>query len=303
MKLVMDTDPGVDDAIAIALAHALPGLELIGLTTVFGNTHTHQSSRNARFLLSMLGSDAVVCEGATLPHGAVSYEPSAHVHGPEGFGNLTDIHETGRNDPRTAPEYLSEMARQHQDELVVCAIGPLTNIADTLAHDPEFASKVGKLVIMGGAYGHPGNITPHAEANIFHDPVAADLVFHSDLDIVMVGLDVTQQTLLQQADFDELARHAPQVGGFLASITPFYLDFYRNVVGIDGCPMHDAAAVLACLHPDAFGYEQAGLTVPKTGDKVGATLRQDARKPVSIATEIDVERAMRVLTSTLAELH
>ena len=113
MKLILDTDPGVDDALAIALAHAMPQIDLIGLPTVFGNTFVDQSSRNARYLLHMLGLDVPVAQGAALPVGATQYEPSANVHGPEGFGDITDIPQIGNDSPLSAAEFLCEMARSH----------------------------------------------------------------------------------------------------------------------------------------------------------------------------------------------
>ncbi|MGB0967205.1 MAG: nucleoside hydrolase [Halocynthiibacter sp.] len=301
--MIIDTDPGVDDAIAIALAHALPEINLIGLTTVFGNTRVDQSSRNARFLLDMLGADAPVAEGAAKPWNDYPFEPSAWVHGPEGLGDLAEVPQIGKNHPLPAAEFLVEMARQHKGELVICAIAPLTNIADALALDPEFADNLGKLVIMGGNLHCPGNITEFAEANIYHDPNAADAVFASNLKTVMVGLDVTLQTLLVPEDFAALAASAPTTGGFINRISEFYLKFYKEVANLDGCPMHDAAAILACSDPDWFGHETTGLKVSSDGDNIGATLADTSRPNVQVATKIDAKAALSKLKSALSHLH
>ncbi|WP_039017856.1 nucleoside hydrolase [Halocynthiibacter namhaensis] len=303
MKMIIDTDPGVDDAIAIALAHALPEIDLIGLTTVFGNTRVDQSSRNARFLLDMLGSDAVVAEGASKPWNDYPFEPSAWVHGSEGFGDIVEVPQIGTNHDQNAAEYLVEMARKHPGDLTVCAIGPLTNIADALKLDPSFAQNLDKLVIMGGNLHCPGNITAHAEANIFHDPAAADAVFASGLNTVMVGLDVTLQTLLVPGDFAALAASSPKIGGFLNRISEFYLGFYKEVANLDGCPMHDAAAVLACSNPDWFGLEHTGLRVSQDGETVGATLADPNRPKVAVAIEIDAVATLTKLKTHLAALH
>lgn len=302
MKMIIDTDPGVDDAIAIALAHALPEVELIGLTTVFGNTRVDQSSRNARFLLDMLGADVPVSEGAAKPWNDYPFEPSAWVHGPEGLGDLAEVPQIGTNHALPAAEFLVEMARQHKGELVVCAIAPLTNIADALKLDPEFADNLGKLVIMGGNLHVPGNITPHAEANIYHDPAAADAVFASELNTVMVGLDVTLQTLLTPADFTALAAKSEKTGGFIQRISEFYLKFYKEVADLDGCPMHDAAAVLACSHPEFFGCEETGLRVICEGEEVGNTVADASRPVVSVATQIDAKASLDLLQSHIAAL-
>jgi len=303
MKMIIDTDPGVDDAIAIALAHSLPEIDLVGLTTVFGNTRVDQSSRNARYLLNMLGADVPVAEGAAKPWGDHHFEPSAWVHGPEGFGDMAEVPQIGKDHDMSAAEFLVDMARKHKGELVVCAVAPLTNIADALELDPEFAQNVGKLVIMGGALHCPGNITAHAEANIYHDPHAADAVFASGLETVMVGLDVTLQTLLVPGDFADLAASSPEIGGFIHRISNFYLGFYKEVADLDGCPMHDAAAVLACSDPNWFGLESTGLRISLNGETIGQTIADNSRPSVSVATKIDAQATLDKLKTHLAALH
>jgi inosine-uridine nucleoside N-ribohydrolase len=292
MKLIIDTDPGVDDALAIALATALPDVELLGLTTVFGNTFVHQSSRNARYLLDFLGCNCPVAAGAALPYGADTYQPSANVHGPEGFGAMAHVPEIGQNADEGAAAFLVRLARENIGELVVCAIGPLTNIADALKLDPEFANNIKNLVIMGGAFECPGNITPHAEANIFHDPAAADFIFATPMPIVMVGLNATMLTLLTPDDFDEMGRTSPKIGGFIRDISEFYLGFYRSVDVFDGCPMHDSTAVLACVAPERFTVKQTGLRVILEGDEIGKTVADDTRPLVGVAMDVDAKWAV-----------
>lgn len=292
MKLIIDTDPGVDDAIAIALAHGLPNVDLIGLTTIFGNTFVEQSSRNARYLCDMLGVTIPVAQGAALPKGHVSYTPSANVHGPEGFGEIVEVPQIGRNADETAAEFLVRSAAQHKGQLTVCAIGPLTNIADAVALDPDFVSNLGQLVIMGGAFRSAGNITSHAEANIWHDAIAADEVFAAGFDLIMVGLDATMQTLLTSVQFKELAAQSPKIGGFLDRISDFYLGFYRSVGVTAGCPMHDALAVLACSDPQKFVFERSGIKVLQSGDRVGATDADKTRPEVTVAVGIEADWAV-----------
>jgi inosine-uridine nucleoside N-ribohydrolase len=183
---------------------------------------------------------------------------------------------------------------------VICAIGPLTNIADALKLDPDFAANLKELVIMGGAFEVAGNITPHAEANIFHDATAADEVFASDLSIVMVGLDATMQTLLTPADFVTMSETAPKVGGFLREIHEFYLDFYRSVGIMNGCPMHDSTALLACTNPERFSYFASGLRVICDGDAIGQTVADDSRPPVRVAIGVEAEWAVAQAMSQVA---
>lgn len=302
MKLIIDTDPGIDDAMAIALAHAMPEVDLIGLTACFGNTFAAQSSRNARYLCDLLGFVVPVAEGAALPYGETEYTPSANVHGPEGLGDLETVPQIGQNVDETAAQFLVRMAAQHKGELVVCAVAPLTNIADALALDPAFATNIKELVIMGGAYKHNGNITPYAEANIFHDAKAADVVFATDMPIKMIGLDATMLTLLTPHDFHEVAAAAPKVGGFIEYISKFYLEFYRSVGVTNGCPMHDATAVLACTHPENFTFEAVGLRVILDGDEIGQTVADPSRPAVEVAVGVQGKWAVDLFKERIISL-
>lgn len=302
MKLIIDTDPGIDDALAIAYAAAAPEIELLGLTTVFGNTHVHQSSRNARFLLHKLGLTVPVAEGAHIAQDGKEHVPSSQVHGPEGFGDVTDIPEIGENHALPAAEFLVEMARQHKGELVICAVGPLTNIAAAFQLDPEFASNISKLVVMGGAVFVPGNVSRYAEANIFHDPDAADHVFLNPPNTVLVGLDVTLKTLYQSADFDDLARRSPEIGTFLREISQFYLRFYKDVGGLEGCGLHDSTAIIACTHKALFQTVETGLEVRTDGAEQGATRVDPFRPRVQVCHDIDGEAVVRLFTERVAAL-
>ena len=302
MKMIIDTDPGIDDAMALALAHAMPQVDLIGLTTCFGNTFVAQSSRNAHYLSDLLGFTVPVAEGASLPYGEVDYTPSAHVHGPEGLGDLAVVPELGKNSAQSAAAFLVAMAAKHKGELVICAVAPLTNIADALKLDPAFASNIKELVIMGGAFKQAGNITPYAEANIYHDAKAADAVFACGMLIKMIGLDATMLTLLTPDDFTELGTKAPKIGGFIARISEFYLDFYRSVGVTNGCPMHDATAVMACTNPERFTFEKSGLRVILEGDAIGQTIADATRPPVEIAVDVQGKWAVDLFKERVISL-
>ncbi|WP_299896752.1 nucleoside hydrolase [uncultured Ruegeria sp.] len=302
MKLIIDTDPGIDDAMAIAYAAAASEFDLIGLTTVFGNTNVHQSSRNARFLLDKLGLELPVAEGASFPLGTDSHAPSEHVHGPEGFGDFTEVPELGLNHDLPAAEFLVEMARMYKDELVLCAVGPLTNIANAMRLDPEFAGNLGRLVIMGGAVYCSGNITEHAEANIYHDALAADEVFSAPPETVLVGLDVTLKTLYETADFEALAQKSPDMGSFLRDISRFYLKFYKEIGGLEGCGLHDSTAVIACSHGAMFDKVETGLRVVTEGDRMGATQPDPDRPVVRVCRDVDGVGVVRLFTERVASL-
>ncbi|SLN35191.1 Pyrimidine-specific ribonucleoside hydrolase RihB [Falsiruegeria litorea R37] len=302
MKLIIDTDPGIDDAMAIAYAHAAPDIDLLGLTTVFGNTHVAQSSRNARYLLNLLWAELPVATGAALPYGAGTYQPSAYVHGDEGFGHFTDVPQIGVDHHLSAAEYLVEMARAHRGALSVCAIGPLTNIADAIRLDPAFLGNLAQLVIMGGAVFCPGNITAHAEANIYHDAQAAAEVLGAEGNVVLVGLDVTLQTLYRAQDFEELARASKTTGGFLQEISRFYLEFYQSVAGEDGCGLHDSTAVIACTHPHLFEMVETGVQVDVAGEAVGATRAVESGPKIRVCRDIDGDAVVDLFTRQVASL-
>lgn len=287
LKLIIDTDPGVDDAMAIFYAHAAPEINLLGLTTVFGNVFVEQATRNAIFLREMLGARFDIAQGAAEPWNLPDFEPASNVHGPEGFGDVTDIPISGSPLDENAAEYLCRMAREHQGELVVCPIGPITNIADAIRLDPDFAKNVAKIVLMGGAVDCPGNITAHAEANTYHDAEAAEIVFSSGADITIVGLDVTLKTLCDRQDFADMADASPKFGGFLNRIGPYYLNFYKETAGLDGCGLHDSTAVIAATHPHLFDMEKTGISVVTTGEELGNTVRDGSKPPVTVCTGID----------------
>lgn len=294
-KIIIDTDPGVDDAMAIHLAFADPRLEVVGLTTIFGNVWVEQATRNALYLAEMANYDCDVAEGAAKPLHITPNPPAHFVHGDEGFGDLPPQKPNRKPDPRPAHIYLSETIRVHSGEIILCPIGPLTNIANLLSYDPEIVKHVQKVVIMGGAGFVPGNVTEFAEANIWNDPHAADAVFAADWSVEMIGLDVTAQIECAPADFAELARKAPKIGGFLKRVVDFYIRFYHSVIGREVCLMHDPSAVIAITNPELFTFNEVPVSVVLTGEAVGQTLpvpdasRSKVKPKVRIATGVQVD--------------
>ena len=171
-KVIIDTDPGVDDAMAIIYAHLEPDIELLGLTSIFGNVVIDTATRNALALVEMLGSSASVAAGARQPLKQQPKEVAWEVHGREGFGDVPAMSPGIEADPRPAYEFICDMVNQYPGEVVLCPVGPLTNLALALQHDASITSKVKSVVIMGGSVDEGGNVTPHAEANIWQDPHA-----------------------------------------------------------------------------------------------------------------------------------
>ena len=286
MKLLIDTDPGIDDAMAILFAARHPGITLVGLTTVFGNVPVGIATRNALALVEHCGLDIPVAEGAARPLVLPPFAPPAHIHGAEGFGHLPAPTPTRRATGESPAAFMARLARQMPGQITLCPIGPITNVAQAIRLDPEFAGNIGRIVLMGGALDVPGNITRHAEANSFHDPHALEIVLRSGAQILMIGLDVTLRVQLNAGDFAALARDAPHDGGLLDGMAGLYLDFYRSL-GQPGCALHDPMAVIACLHPGLFTCEATALTAIRDGDQIGRTLRAAGDSRTAVALDCD----------------
>ncbi|HTN96451.1 MAG TPA: nucleoside hydrolase [Nordella sp.] len=302
MKAIIDTDPGVDDAMAIFFAASCPEIELIGLTSVYGNIPVEMATRNALHLVEMLGRPIPVAQGMGAPLRGRPWEPVFWIHGEQGFGVLPAPAPKGRAADIHAVDFLVDQAKHHRGELVVFPIGPLTNIAAAIERDPDFARNVAKIVIMGGVVEARGNVTPFAEANIYNDPDAAQIVLNSGAEIVLVGLDVTNRTSLTKEDFAALAKRSPKFGGFLAAIADFYIDVYLGR-GAKGCSLHDPATIIAALRPDLFRMEEGDVEVVLAGERLGQTVltpRQGRKTRVCVEAQYD--RVVDVFLEGIARL-
>lgn len=280
-KIIIDTDPGIDDAMAIHQAFADPRLEVLGLTTIFGNVATPMATRNALRLVEMAAYPAAVAHGAEAPLVREVAPPADFVHGAEGFGTVPPAEPQGRADARSAAVFIAETAAAHPGEVIICAVGPLTNLALALDHDPDLVRNVQSVVVMGGSIAWHGNVSDCAEANIWGDPDAADAVFAADWDVSMVGLDVTEKSRCEPADFEAIAESAPCIGGFLNEAVDFYFDFHLPKTEYRCCFMHDPSAIMAITDPGFFAFEEMPLEVVTSGEEMGRTRvyeGQDRRK-------------------------
>jgi len=305
IKLIIDTDPGIDDAMALFYAISDPNIDLLALTTVFGNVTTMQASRNALFLLKTAGIDIPVAQGLLQPRELPAFPPSALVHGSEGFGTLQVPKQTAQVIAEPAPEFLVRMARKHKGELVLSAIGPLTNVAAALDIDSEFCHNLKRIVVMGGSLGAGGNITTAAEANIYHDPHAADFVFRNGCNITLVGLDVTNRIICPRSYFAQLAEQSPKLGGLLYKMADFYIDFYETVGKFAGCGMHDPSALIACSAPELFVTEDHKLRVICSGDRSGETVSDQnlAAEVVKVCVGVNIFSVKQKFFENVAKLN
>jgi inosine-uridine nucleoside N-ribohydrolase len=241
--IILDCDPGHDDAIAILLALASPEVELRGITTVHGNQTLEKTTLNALKVLELAGrSDVAVARGADRPL-VRELSVAAHVHGESGLDGPVLPEPTARPVDEEAMAFLAEHLGPG---VVLCPTGSLTNIARLLTEHPDV--RPARIVLMGGAIGL-GNITPAAEFNIWADPEAAAIVFESGIDITMVGLDVTHEAIVGPERVERF-RGMGRIGTVVAEWLDFYSGYHRTTYGWDGPPVHDALAVASAVRPE-----------------------------------------------------
>lgn len=278
-KVILDTDPGIDDAMAIAYAVAHPSIDLLALTTIFGNVAVHEATRNALQLLDYLDSDADVAGGATAPLSIAPNEPSYAVHGDNGFGGI-ELPTSARAPIATsAAEYMIEATLRHPGEITICAVGPLTNLALALERDPGIAGRVKQVVVMGGAVHVPGNVSPAAEANFWNDPHAAEAVLAADWPLVLAPLDATMPVVLTPDYFADLAAAEPVAGGLLARMAAHYTRFYRSHVGLEGCVPHDVMALAWLTMPGVYVQKSGAMAVSTEAPALGQVHFLPAGRP------------------------
>lgn len=305
-KIIIDTDPGIDDAMAIFFALQSPELEVVGLTTVFGNAHVDLTTTNALRLLEIAGrTDIPVAAGAANPIAVTFPGPSPEVHGLDGQGNVNLPLPTLTPVKETAAEFLVEQIMTHPGEITLVPVAPLTNLALALRLEPRVAQNVKEVVMMGGAAFVPGNITPAAEANTWNDADAADLVFAAEWPITMIGLDVTHRVLMPRTRVESYGEINTPMAQHLSKIMPLYLHFYSSTRGIDGMFVHDSTAISYLLTPELFTTVQypimvdvsrgisRGKTWPVTGWATrSAGWHSEGRKPVNICIDAQADLLM-----------
>jgi purine nucleosidase len=281
-KVIFDTDPGIDDAMALLFLKRAPGIEIVGVTSSFGNGTIETTTRNTLYLCELFGIDAPVAEGSAQPLIGAAGPPADHVHGGNGLGDIA-MPEVPRNalHEKTADAFIVDMVHLFPHQITLVAVARMTNLALALRRDPSIAKLVKEVVVMGGAFGfhgHSGNVSPVGEANISGDPLAADEVFGADWPVTIVGLDVTQETIMPAETIDRLGRHGGLEGHFIRDIARFYLDFHKDTEGMDAMFVHDSSAVAYLLDPSLFTVRRGPIRVVCDGIAVGQTIQKPDRK-------------------------
>ncbi|MBJ7603017.1 MAG: nucleoside hydrolase [Candidatus Dormibacteraeota bacterium] len=295
MPVLLDCDTGIDDALAI-LYLANSGLcDLVAVGSVHGNVTALTGARNTIRVLDVAGLSGIpVVVGADRPL-AQPVDISAHIHGDDGLGNTSQPVPSAEPTQGEAAQQIIRLARERPGELTLLAIGPLTNLGLALLLDPDLPKLIPHVVVMGGAAVAPGNVTTHAEANIWHDPEAADLVFTAGWPVTMVGLDVTMKALLSEADQKRIEHSQRDTARFCWDILQFYLDRYQEFMGLRTCALHDPLAAGIALDRSFATYRKTQLRVELRGERTRgmtvADLRpgRQAEGPVELALEVDAE--------------
>lgn len=298
-RIIIDTDPGIDDAMAIFYALASPELEVVGLTTVFGNAHVETCTANAIRILDLAGrADIPVAQGAGSPLVMAYRGPAHHVHGVNGLADITLAPPSRDELALHAAQFIVEQVMAAPGEITLVPIGPLTNIALAMQLQPDLPQHLAGMVIMGGNAFVPGNASPAAEANILNDPEAADLVLGADCPIVLCGLDVTERTVMSSAQIAAIGDIDNERARTAAAILPYYRDFHLSHGGPDGIHVHDSTCISYLLAPQHYGTRHHPIRVD-TGHGVGRgktwpTTRHAldegpwaGRRAITILTEVD----------------
>jgi inosine-uridine nucleoside N-ribohydrolase len=304
--VLIDCDPGHDDAIALLLALASPEVQMLGVTTVSGNQTLDKTTANAIRVLEFVGrGDVPVAAGADRPLVRERFV-AAHVHGDSGLDGPALPPPEKAPEPDHAVDFLAARILGSSEPVTLVPVGPLTNVGLLLARYPEVSRNLGEVVVMGGAIAE-GNVTPAAEFNVWADPEAAWRVFRSGLDLTMVGLDVTHKALLGPAHGERL-RDAGRAGTLVAELLDFFNVYHRKTYGFDGSPIHDAVAVAQVVRPGIVETLERNVEIETESELCrGRTVvdlwRRTGREPnARVGVGIDAEGFLELLIKRIAAL-
>ncbi|MCV3766949.1 nucleoside hydrolase [Rhizobium sp. TRM95796] len=309
-KIIIDTDPGQDDAAAIMLALGSPlELDLLGVTTVAGNVPLSRTQTNARIVCEFAGRpDVKVFAGCERP---LKRPPvtAEYVHGPTGLDGPELFEPTMPLQDMNGVDFIIDTLRTHEAGTVtLCTLGPMTNVATAFQHAPDIIARVKEVVMMGGAYFEVGNITPAAEFNIYVDPEAADIVFKSGVPIVMMPLDLTHKVLTLKARVEKIRALGSRAGVALADMLDFFERFDVEKYGSDGGPLHDPTVIAYLIKPEIFSGRHCNVEIELASElTLGMTVvdwwRVTKReKNAMVMKDIDAQAFFDLLTERVGRL-
>ena len=308
-KIIIDTDPGQDDAVAILLALASPELEVLGITAVAGNVPLPLTAKNARIVCELAGrTDVPVYAGCDAPLSR-KLVTAEHVHGKTGLdGPVLPDPSMALADGHAVNFIVETLRNEKPGTVTLCPLGPLTNIATAFQKAPDIIERVQEIVLMGGAYFEVGNITPAAEFNIYVDPEAADVVMKSGCNITIMPLDVTHKALVTKARNDAFRALGTKVGVAVAEMTDFFERFDKEKYGSKGAPLHDPCVTAYLLKSDLFTGRFVNVEIETSSPlTLGMTVADwwgvtDRKPNAMFMGEIDADGFFTLLTERLARL-
>ncbi|WP_377887610.1 nucleoside hydrolase [Alkalihalobacillus sp. R86527] len=303
-KIILDCDPGHDDAIAMILAASNPHIQLEAITTVAGNVELEKTTLNALRMCDILGlEDIPVARGAEQPL-VREREIAPTIHGKTGLDGpiFPEVPKKAVVDQH-AVDVIIEKVMASNDDIYLVPTGPLTNIALAIQKEPKIVEKIREVVLMGG--GTFGNWTPTAEFNIYVDAEAADIVFKSGASVTMFGLDITHQTIASEAILKQISEIGNPVSHLVSELLIYFSKSYKQVFGFDGAPIHDACTIAYLIDDSIFDFEKVHVDIETEGNYTYGTtcvdrLHVTGREPnVKFAHQLDYERFWRLIVSAL----
>ncbi|MGE8081173.1 nucleoside hydrolase [Peribacillus loiseleuriae] len=302
-KIIMDCDPGHDDAIAIILAAARPELEILAITTVSGNAEIEKTTMNALKVCDLVSlKDVVVSKGASEPLIRIR-ETAPGIHGDSGLDG-PELPEPSRSwSGEHGADTIIRLLKESKEPVTILPTGPLTNIALALSKAPEIRDNIEEIVLMGG--GTFGNWTPTAEFNIWADPEAAKKVFDSGVPIVVMGLDITHQALATKEVIDQVNEIDNHVAKIVGELLVFFASTYKEMFDFDGAPVHDVLTVAYCVAPELFKTKDVNVTVETKGEFTAGTTLIDLHGVTGrevnakFGVELDVEGFWKLMIEAL----
>ena len=298
IRLILDTDPGIDDALALLLLAASPEIELQAITVTHGNTTVDKCLANALKLADFAGLKGVpIARGASAPL-VKSLTVAEDTHGDGGLGYATLPDSSLQVSAKNAIDTIIELVHKFPNEITILAIGPLTNIALAILKDPSITTLIDRIVVMGGSIHFPGNMTPDCEYNVFCDPEAFDIVLRAGLDFTLVPLDVTYKCLFTKEHIGKMTEVRPAIKKFIEDSTRFYMEFHDEYQSIEGCAINDPLAAAILIRPDLVELRDYYMTIELKGEHTKGKTSVDHYKVLNkaanskVAMEVDVEGFM-----------
>jgi purine nucleosidase len=250
-KVLIDCDPGIDDAVALCLALFDPRLEVLAVTAAEGNAHAEQTSRNVQAIVEQIDPPRYPRFGVAQPAEVAPVNAWGSFHGTNGLGNY-EFNVSLLHHQHPSDKVINDVVRAYPEDITILALGPLTNVARALQRDPHLATMIRRIIIMGGSVEAIGNVTACAEFNMYYDPDAARAVFNSPTTKTLIPLDVTRQIVFSLDFLDQLPDAETRVGAFLHRVIPFFFRAHRQRLGLEGIHLHDAVALMAIVQPELF---------------------------------------------------